>query len=322
MARRKRTKSKTKRISFKPGTSKRKKKQKVVRQRPSFTGILKVFAVVCLLGAIGVGVFAAVRIGSLLDFLDKYVRKAVHISEKIGSLELVDVPAWVNDQLKEKIYAAARADGEDLKLDEDVARSVQNNLEREVAWLKNVTVQTTHDTIRIEAQWRRPTALVKRGLRKFYVDAELVVLDFVPVPSLPIVEVKGLSLIRKVPPTGKVWQRDDLAAAVDVLKLLWWMDEEVAPDKPLLWEIEVIDVSNFKGLEDTRFPHIVLYAKDNTEIIWGAEIGTWQRYLEATDEEKLAKLYSYYKEHGSLLGVKYINLRDPQDNIPRPIDKY
>jgi cell division protein FtsL len=319
VARRKRTKSKTKRISFKPGTSKRKKKQKVVRQRPSFTGILKVFAVVSVLAAIGIIAFAAVRIGS---FLDKYVRKAVHISEKIGSLELVDVPAWVNDQLKEKIYAAARADGEDLKLDEDVARSVQNNLEREVAWLKNVTVQTTHDTICIEAQWRRPIALVKRGLHKFYVDAELVVLDFVPVPSLPIVEVKDLSLIRKVPPTGKVWQRDDLAAAVDVLKLLWWMDEEVAPDKPLLWEIEVIDVSNFEGREDTRFPHIVLYAKDNTEIIWGAEIGTWQRYLEATDEEKLAKLYSYYKEHGSLLGVKYINLRDPQDNIPRPIDKY
>ncbi|GAI00141.1 unnamed protein product, partial [marine sediment metagenome] len=133
-----------------------------------------------------------------------------------------------------------RANGEDLKLDEDAARSVQNNLEREVAWLQNVTVRTTHDTIRIEAQWRKPIALVKRGLRKFYVDAEMVVLDFVPIPTLPIVKVKGLSLITKVPPPGTVCQRDDLAAAVDVLKLLWRMDEELTPDKPLLWEIEVI----------------------------------------------------------------------------------
>ena len=117
--------------------------------------------------------------------------------------------------------------------------------------------------------------------------------------------------------------RDDLAAAVDVLKLLWRMDEEVTPDKSLLWEIEVIDVSNFKGREDTRFPHIVLYATDNTEIVWGAEIGTWQRHLEATDEQKIAKLYGYYEEYGSLSGgVKYINLRDPQDNVPLPIDKY
>ncbi len=320
VARRKRTKNKTKRISFKLGTSKRKKKQKTGRQRPSFTGILKVFAVVCLLGVIGIGVFAAVRAGFV--FLDEYVRKVVPVSEKFGSLELVGVPAWVNDQLKEKICAAARANGEDLKLDEDAARSVQNNLEREVAWLQNVTVRTTHDTIRIEAQWRKPIALVKRGLRKFYVDAEMVVLDFVPIPTLPIVKVKGLSLITKVPPPGTVWQGEDLAAAVDVLAGLDEMDKLITPDKPLLYEIDSIDVSNFKGREDIRFPHIVLYATDNTEIIWGAEIGTWQRYLEATDGEKLLKLYGYYKEHGSLLGVKYIKLCDPQDNIPLPIDKY
>lgn len=320
MARRKQTKSKTKKISFKLGTSKRKKK---IAHSPSLTGILKVLTVACALGAIGIGVFAVVRAGFVS--LDKYVRKAVPVSEKSGSLELVGVPAWVNEPLKEKIYAAAIAGGEDLKLDEDAARSVQNNLEREVAWLRNVTVRTTHDTIRIEAQWRKPIALVERGMRKFYVDAELVVLDFVPMPNLPIVKVKGLSLIRKVPQPGTVWQRDELAAAVDVLKLLWRTDEdeEVTPDKPLLREIEAIDVSNFKGREDIRFPHIVLYATDNTEIIWGVEIGTWQRYLEATDEEKLAKLYGYYKEHGSLLNsVKYINLRDPQDKIPLPIDKY
>jgi len=318
VARRKRTKSKTKRISFKPGISKRKIK---IAHSPSLKGILKVLTVACVLGAIGIGVFAVVRAGFVS--LDKYVRKAVPVSEKFGSLELVGVPAWVNEPLKEKIYAAARAGGEDLKLDEDAARSVQNNLEREVAWLQNVTVQTTHDTIRIKAQWRKPIALVERGMSKFYVDADMVVLDFVPMPNLPIVKVKGLSLIRKVPQPGTVWQRDELAAAVIILAKLDQMDKLITPDKPLLYEIDYIDVSNFEGREDTRFPHIVLYATDKTEIIWGAEIGTSQRYLEATYKEKLAKLYSYYKEHGSLLnGVKYINLRDPQDKIPLPIDKY
>jgi hypothetical protein len=49
----------------------------------------------------------------------------------------------------------------------------------------------------------------------------------------------------------------------------------------------------------------------------------WGQHLEATDEDKLAKLYGYYKEYGSLMGrAKYINLRDPQDKIPLPIDKY
>jgi len=140
---------------------------------------------------------------------------------------------------------------------------------------------------------------------------------------LPIVNVKGLSAATKVPLPGEVWQLDDLAAAVIILTKLDRMDKSVTPDKPLLYEIDSIDMSNFNGRRSSRKPHITLYTKDNTKIIWGAEFGTWQQYLEATDEEKLAKLYAYYKEHGSLSGgAKYINLRDPQDNIPQPIDKY
>ena len=312
VARRKKTKSKTKRISFKLGTSRKEKKRKTAHS-PSLKGILKVLAAVCVFAAIGIG----------FVFLDKYVRKAVPVSEKTAILKLVDVPAWVNEPLKEKIYTAAIAGGEDLKLDEDAASSVQQNIEALVAWLDEVKVQTTHDSICIKGRWRKPLALVKLGFQSFYVDAELTVLDFVPMPNLPIVRIKGLSVITKVPPPGEVWQRDDLAAAVAILARLDRMDKLVTPDRPLLYEIDSIDVSNFNGRQNSQAPHIVLYAKDNTEIIWGAEIGTWQRYLEATDEEKLAGLYDYYKEYGSLLNnVKYINLRNPQNSISQPIDKY
>ncbi len=277
------------------------------------TGILKVLAAVCVLAGVVIG----------FVFLDKYVKKAVPVSEKTASLELVDTPGWVSDQLKEKVYAAAKANGEDLKLDEDAAGSVQQNIETLVAWLNEVEVQVTHHSIRNEGLWRKPLALVKSGLQKFYVDAELVVLDFVPMLNLPIVKVKGLSVTTKPPPLGKVWQKDDLRAAVAILAQLDQMDSLVAAEKPLLYEIDSVDVSNFNGRKNRRLPHIVLYTKDNTRIIWGAEIGTWQRYLEATDEDKLAKLYSYYKEYGSLLGgAKYINLRDPQETIPLPVDKY
>ncbi len=267
---------------------------------------------VCVLAAVGVG-FA---------FLAKYVKKAVPLSEKTLSLELVDVPAWVNEPLKEKIYAAAKANGEDLKLDEDAARLAAENL-APVAWLEKVQVQATHDRLLIKAKWRKPLALVKRGLQRFYIDADLVVLDFVPMLNLPIVKVKGLSVTKKPPPLGKVWQKDDLRAAVAILAQMDRMDSLVAAEKPLLYEIDSINIGNFNGRENGKAPHIILYTTDNTGIIWGAEIGTWQRYLEATDEDKLAKLYSYYKEYGSLLGgAKYINLRDPQDNIPQPVDKY
>ncbi|MHC4148976.1 MAG: cell division protein FtsQ/DivIB [Planctomycetota bacterium] len=312
MAKKKRKKRKSRRISFKLGTSEGKKKPKT-SAGPSLMSLLKVSAVAIICAAVAVG----------FVLLDKYVKKSAPLSERAAGLELVDVPAWVNELLEERMYEAAVASGDDIEPDEGTARLVQENIERLVGWVEEVRVQAVHDRLLIEARWRKPVALVESGRDKFYVDGELVVLDFVPISNLPIVRIKGLSVPSEIPPPGQVWHGEDLAAGVTILAKLGQMDETVTPDKPLLYEIDSIDVSNLNGRRKSRDPHILLYTKDDTEIIWGAQFGTWQRYLEAPDEEKLAKLYSYYKEFGTLLGgAKYINLRDPQQTIPRPTDKY
>lgn len=318
--RRKKTKTRsTKRISFKSRAPKRRRKRKKTYY-PSLTRILKIFALACVSAAMGIGFVFVVWTG--FTSMDKYVKNNIPIWEKNSILKLIDVPAWVNDQLEKKIFDAAAPNG-DLKLDEESARLIEKNLTQQAHWLDDIKVQTTHDSIHIKARWRRPLALVKSSLDKFYVDSDLVVLDYVPIMNLPIVRVEGLPLIIRTPQPGKVWHRDDLAAAVVILENLERMGKILTPDKPLLYDIASIDMSNFNGRENSRFPHIVLYTTDNTEIIWGAEFDNWQQHLESTDQQKLAKLYQYYKEHGSLLGgVKYVNLRDPQDNIPLPIDKY
>ena len=306
---RKKKKSKTKRISFKPGSLSKKKKRKAGRFGPALLSILTVLAVACVVIAIGTSFY----------FAQKYVRTVKPV--ETGPVELVNAPEWINQELKEKILLAAG--GKTFKLDEDVAYLVAQKL-ASIAWLDEVQVQTTDKSVRVKAKFRKPIALVKSALHKFYVDAEQVVLDFVPMSNLPIVEIKGLSSIT-TPPLGKVWHRDDLTAAIKILVRLDQMDKDKSAtlNKPLLYEIGSIDVSNFNGRKSTWNPHIVLYTTDNTEIIWGAEIGKWQQHLESTDEEKLAKLYGYYKEYGTLLGgAKYINLRDPQDKIPLPIDRY
>ena len=312
MAKRKKTKRKTKSSIFSFGSSRKKSKQAKGRRLRSIISTLKVFMVLCVLASGVVG----------FKFLERYAKSTAGVSEKTGLVTLIDVPEWVNGPLKEKIYAAATAYGEDLKLDEDAAVSVQQNIETLVVWLDNVRVWLSHDSILIEAKWRKPVAMIKVGMKKFYVDSDFVVLDFVSELGLPIVEVKGLSGVRRLQP-GDVLDLDDLDAAMTLLGQLGLMDKLVTPDKPLLYEIDRVDVSNFNGRQNSRASHIILYAKDNTEIIWGAEIGTWQRYLEATDEEKLTSLYAYYKEYGSLLnGVKYINLQYSQDKISQPVDKY
>ena len=293
------------------GSLQRKKGAKA-RRGPGLTGALKVLAVVLVLAAVAAG----------FVWLDRYVKRTAPVSEKAGSIEMVDVPSWVSEQLKERVYEAARAGQDDLSADENVAVSVQRSIESQVAWIADVTVQVTHDGIRIKGRWRKPLALVESAHDKYYIDADMIVLDSVPMPDLPIVAVSGLARVGQPPLVGQTWRGDDLSAGVAVLTRLMRMDEQVTPNKPLLARIDRIDVSNFNGRKNSRQTHIVIYTKDNTEIIWGAEIGAWQRHLEATDEEKLAKLYAYYEQYGTFSDVKYINLRDPQNSIRLPVDKY
>jgi hypothetical protein len=314
VARRRKTKGKRKKVSLKLRRSKRRSRLRSVLSASGLKAALKVSAVIIVLAGVVAGIL----------FLGRYVKETVPASDGAVRLRLAGVPGWVNEELERKIYTAAIADGEDLRVDEDAAESVQKNVESLVAWLADVKVQVAHDIIEIRGRWRKPLAMVKTGLREpYYVDAEMVVLDFVAMPNLPIVKVKGLSRGLRAPFAGEVSRENDLAAAVEILALLDQRDRIDTSVRPLLYEIESIDVSNFNGRQNSRAPHIILYAKDRTEIIWGAEMGSWQRHLEVPDEEKVARLYGHYKEYGSLQNnVKYINLCEPQERIPLPVDKY
>ncbi len=298
-------------MSFRPGALKKKSGAPWIG--PGLKSILKVLAIACVLGGTAMG----------LTLLEKYVKKTAPIPQGTGNITLAAVPTWVNEQLQDKLRSAARANEAELRLDENAAASARRNIRKRVAWIDNVKVQTTDDGLMVEGFWRKPVAAIKSGPAKFYVDNQSVVLDYIPMPNLPIVEITGLSMGAKMPPLGEAWNCEDLAAAITIIERLTQMDRALVPDKPLLYQIDRIDVSNYNGRENKHRPHIVLYSIDNTEIIWGAEVDQWQRHLESTDEQKLAKLYSYYKEFGTLSGgVKYINLRDPRDKIPLPIDKY
>ncbi len=308
MAIRKSKKNKKRRISFKPGALRAKKKKKTSRLGPSFIRFLKISSIAC----------AVLAIGLLLIYAEKYVRSSRGVQS--GPVVLVGAPEWVGEQLKAKILAGAG--GRTFNLDENAAALVQKNLSS-APWLNNVRVLTTEKSIEVHATFRKPIALVKSGLNNFYVDAEQVVLDYVPMPHLLIVEIRGLTPVVVMPKFGQVWRRDDLTAAIKLLERLSKMDRDVTPAKPLLREIATIDVSNYQGRKNSSRPHIILYTNDNIEIQWGAELGAWQKYLESMDEQKLAKLYGYYKEKGTLSGPEqYIILHYPRDNIPLPVDKY
>jgi hypothetical protein len=309
MAKRKKKKQKPKRFTYSLRGSRKTKSARLPRFNLPRAGLLKLFAVICILSVTGLCLF----------FLDRYVKKVVPVAETKGLVELANPPDWVSLELKRRIINTACAGREGFRLNSDAARAVAKNLVS-LAWLEGYQVQTTHEAIRIEAEYRRPMALIKNDTRKFYVDEKLVVLDYMPMPKLPIVLVKGVESLT-VPPAGRPWQRDDLKAAVSLLSLLHKMDAMVASGEPLLSQIRAVDVSNFQGRREPREPHILLYAMDDTQIIWGAEPGSSQQYMEAREDEKLAMLYSFYEENGTLANrVKYIELRYPRKKVPQPLN--
>jgi preprotein translocase subunit SecE len=267
-----------------------------------------------------------VAIGAGLMFLERYIKGKLNLSEKTIPIQLVDFPDWGDTELKQKIISTAGKSPNDFKLTEDAAIRIGENLVT-LAWLYDVKVQVSNNAITVSAKYRKPVGLVTDHDLQFYIDSEIVVLDYVPIRKLPVVEITGvpghLLTWRNV---GTKWPRDDVAAAVELLVLLGRMDSEVVPNKPLLAEIKSIDMSNFNGRRSPSQPHIVLYAKDGTEIKWGAKKGEWQRHLEAKDEEKLTLLYNTYQELGTVQlraaqKGSFIDLTRSQ-TLSLPIDRY
>lgn len=307
-------KKKTSWFGFGSG-KKRTKVQKKQRTQAARTTLL-IFAVIVIVVAVVVGFI----------FLDRYGKSATGSHEKIGRLKLVNVPGWVGQDLRAKIISAVGSSSDDFKLTSSTAAKVGQRLS-EMAWLYDVKVRLSDTSVVVNAGYRKPIATIRSAERLYYIDKKMVVLDYVPMEKIATPEIIGIpGNVITWRSIGNLWARDDLAAAIELLDLLGRMDDEVAPDAPLLFEIKSVDVSNYDGRRKSKKPHIVFYAIDGTEIRWGARKGAWHKYLEATDEEKLTILYNTYEQMGSLQlksanRVSYIDLTQPQ-SLALPIDRY
>ena len=305
MARKKRKSKKTRGYGF--GFAIGKKKTRVKSSSPGARIVGIVFVLIVVVAAIVAG----------LLYLEKYVNAEKPIAADFGELELVGKPKWFNSGLEKLIEKAVGA--KEVRLDETTAEKVEAALSS-VAWLDGVKVQTDTDRVIVTTGYRKPIALFNSGRRKVYIDGDRVVLDFVPISGLTIIEFQGLRS-RNMPDPGQVWDDDDIEGAMELIVLLNKMDGFSVPEAPLLNEIAAIDVTNFDGRRSKSSPHIIIKTRDGTPIHWGAAPGKAAVNLEALEAEKLAMLYGFYNNYGTIQlkgRVKYIDLRKPQQEIPRP----
>lgn len=285
----------------------RAQREAVIARRKMILGI-SASIIICTAAAVGF---------VLLD------EKNVEDSHRMGKLYMPDRPDWYNDNLDNLITMVL--DGSEFPIEPGMARFIAERLES-LSWLYGVKVTTVKDGLSVFANYRKPVAVVKVGGYDYYLDADMTVMEYVPLGGIMIVRIEGLES-RVIASPGQKCNAEDAAAAVKLIDILSRMDDESTPDKPLLGEIKSINVANYNGRKRSshKIPHILLYANDGTEIQWGAAIGQSARYFEATDAEKLAQLYSNYKKHGTVQGsrstkekFKYLDLRFPQKKVPMP----
>lgn len=270
-----------------------------------------------------------------LIYMDRYVKANASNEQSYGSLVLAKPGIWVNEEWKKKVQEIT-GKGPFL-LDENSAKTIAQKVQT-LSWMDNIRVETTPEKIIVHADYRRPVGLVRSGRnRKVYLDVDMTVLDYIPVTNIPVIEIKGLAS-SNIPEPGQTWLAEDAAAAVELLNLLYMADlhflqekekrgndtmsspEKKIPKSPLLNEIESIDVSNFAARKSRSAPNIVLNVVDGTKVYWGAAWNQANVYFEADEKDKLARLYQFFMDHHNTLGgtAKYIELRWPQDSIPRP----
>jgi len=297
---------------FAPAKKKKKKKKTKAEMRAAreatFTRVRifsVIFGVVLAAAAVCVGFF----------YLEKYVNKVSPVALSTGPLEFPhdNVPDWFNEELAGLMRVTAG--GKIFELNEASAKAAAEKLST-LAWLEGLKVQTTKDSLRVTARYRKPIAMIKLGGRKYCIDENLVAMRHLNIANLPIVEITG-STLRSI---DDVIVQEDITAAVKLIKLLSEMDKVIKPAPPLLNEIASIDVSNFNGRDPRSVSksHINLHVKDanNTAIYWGNELGKTTGNIEATDNQKLSSLYQSYTENkkNTLLNknVKFIDLRRPR----------
>ncbi|HLL90720.1 MAG TPA: hypothetical protein VK324_15570 [Tepidisphaeraceae bacterium] len=239
---------------------------------------------------------------------------------------LKDRPAWMSDVLVDSITKSIGPVGMHSALDKQLLVDTAEQLRRN-PWVKQVNeVRRAYgnapgDTLVVDCDWRAPIALVKAGTSFWLVDGDGVKLPerFEPqqVPKVVMTPNKR-PLIRivegvHVPPPGdgEAWVGADLAAGLEMIKLLF--------NQPYADDVVKVNVANYAGRVDPKEAQVVLVTKYDTEVRWGRPVTASDFFIEVPTSRKLEYLKGVYAEFGRLdARQRWIDIRFDKITYPSP----
>jgi hypothetical protein len=109
--------------------------------------------------------------------------------------------------------------------------------------------------------------------------------------------------------SGQKWAGEDLAAALDMAKILY--------GQSYADEIVKVNVANFGGRVDPREAQITLVTKYDTEIRWGRPVNARDFFVEVSPARKLAFLQEVWTEFHRVDGGRpWIDIRIDRITYP------
>jgi hypothetical protein len=221
-------------------------------------------------------------------------------------------PSWMSDALMNKIIRVAAPDvahsAFDHQLLVNTASLLQNHPDtapwvRTVRSVRRVYDNAPGDTLEIDCDFRSPVALVKWELYYWLVDGDGILLpEQYTAGDLRKVMYDGggggdhlsLRIIEGVatspPESGQKWQGADLAAGIDMIKLLY--------GKPYADDVERINVANLSGRQNPNEAQVVLITRFQTQVRWGRPVNAKDYFVEVSPAQKLEYMSSIVRDYG------------------------
>ena len=239
----------------------------------------------CLFLVIGAGVYG-------LERLKDYVRALPEQDPEI-KVELVVPPdaAWVDAEgWRPRILSAVQVPEGQAWADEHLLQDIGDQMNRS-GWVSSVEAVTREmdGTIRIVCAYRRPVAMVlaenvylpvdRDGYRLPEVYARVSDSGWMRIVG---VEVEPASPLPKI---GEPFTGDDALAGIRLASLIF--PQRFAP------MVGAIDVRNFRGRQDPRHGHLLVWPRRGQPFVWGSAVG--EEIEEATVEDKLRKIAKQFE---------------------------
>ena len=232
-------------------------------------GVLRV----CVFG------FLAVVLYLLLLEMRTYVQNMEVFRLNTKNLRLVSFPDWADEEVTRAIVSPPGLPDEFSLLDDGICTRLAGVFEQ-CPWVDRVYAVERHypNAMNLKMTLRRPAAFVRYGDRLYLVDEKGVRLpsEFRSWPD----QVYRLPYIKNargaVPPVGKSWQDEGVAAGSSVAGRILSFKETLkraGQDFPV--DIEAIDVANIGGKVNKTTSEIVLLTRKGTKIYWGRSPLKW-----------------------------------------------